>query len=126
MLGVFNTIKIGGKVIYRSNNFTLEREYIYAGEITTCTGDYHADVVGWRYSDMELSYDTLPQSMLNYLLELTGRSVEMEFVGMNGATVTENVIPTVLSGQVTRFTGEDGNTLWSGISLGLRFINAHN
>ena len=52
MIGIFNTITINGHEIYRGNEFTLQREYIYAGEYETCTGKRCADLVGWRYSDL--------------------------------------------------------------------------
>ena len=64
MIGVFNNITINGTEIYRSNGFTLSREWIYAGEIVTCTGKVCADVVGWRYSNLQLQWDNLPQDQL--------------------------------------------------------------
>ena len=46
MIGIFNTIIIDGKEIFRPNAFTLQREQIYSGEIETCTGKRLADRVG--------------------------------------------------------------------------------
>lgn len=125
MIGVFNTITIDGTEIYRGNDFTLEREYIYAGEVVTCTGKYCADVVGWRYSDMSIEWDNLPQSQLLAILALTGRAVDMTFSNEANQTVTETVIPTATKAQVTRITDPDGNVAWSGVGLSLKFINAH-
>ena len=65
MLGIFNSISIDGTEIFRGNNFSLDREWIYAAEIETCTGKRCADVVGWRYSDLQLSWDNLPQDQLH-------------------------------------------------------------
>lgn len=126
MIGVFNSITINGTEIYRGNAFTLQREWIYAGEVVTCTGKVCADVVGWRYSNVTISWDTLPQDQLQDILSLNGEAVDMTFSNERNETVTEKVIPQVISSQVTRFTDPSGNVAWRGITLELRFINAHN
>ena len=126
MLGIFNTITIDGNVIYRGNGFTLQREHIYAGEIETCTGKRCADLVGWRYADTTISWDTLPQGQLAAILALTGAEVNMVFTNEAGNSVTEKVIPKVLTSTATRFTDPQGNSVWKGISLQIQFINAHN
>ena len=126
MLGIFNTITIDGNVIYRGNGFTLQREHIYAGEIETCTGKRCADLVGWRYADMTISWDTLPQDQLADILALTGADVNMVFTNEAGVSVTEKVIPKVLTSTATRFTDPQGNSVWKGINLQIQFINAHN
>lgn len=126
MIGVFNTITINDTEIYRGNSFTLQREWIYAGEIVTCTGKYCADVVGWRYQPITISWDNLPQVQLQALLSLSGESVSMTFSDESNTSVTEQVIPQVISSQATRLTDPNGNIAWTGIELELRFINAHN
>ena len=124
MIGIFNTIIIDEKEIFRPNNFTLQREQIYSGEIETCTGKRLADRVGWRYADLSLGFDTLPQDQLNKLLSLNG-AVEMEFVDEENNTVTEQVILKTSSATATRLT-KDGSAVWSGINAEVQFINAHN
>lgn len=126
MIGVFNTITINGEEIFRGNEFTLSREYIYAGEYETCTGKRVGDIVGWRYADLSLIWDNLPQSQLQKVIGLSGSAVAMTFSNEFNETVTEMVIPTVTTAQVTRLTDPQGNVAWSGIGLTLRFINAHN
>lgn len=126
MLGVFNTITINSATIYRGNDFTLQREWIYAGEYETCTGKRCADLVGWRYSDLTVSWDNLPQSQLNSLLNLTGSEVNMTFSNEKGTSVTEKVIPRVISSQASRFTDVYGAVSWTNISLQLQFTEAHN
>lgn len=126
MIGVFNTITINGTEIYRGNDFTLQRENIYAGEIETCTGKRCADLVGWRYADLTISWDTLPQDQLLSILGLSGEAVAMTFESETGDVVTEQVIPTAITSTATRYTLPDGSALWQGISLGIRFIEAHN
>lgn len=126
MIGVFNTITIDGTEVYRGNDFTLQRENIYAGEIETCTGKRCADLVGWRYADLTVSWDTLPQEQLLSILGLSGEAVAMTFESETGDVVTEQVIPTAITSTATRYTLPDGSALWQGISLGIRFIEAHN
>lgn len=126
MIGVFNTITLNGKEIYRGNNFTLSREWIYAAEIVTCTGKLCADRVGWRYANLSLEWDNLPQDQLREILSLSGESVELTFSNEENESVTEEVIPIVTTSTVTRLTDPHGDVAWSGLKAELRFINAHN
>ena len=126
MSGVFNTISIDNKEIYRGNDFTLQREYIYAGEYVTCTGKRCADVVGWRYSDLTVSWGNLPHGQLEDLLALNGLEVDMTFENENGVSVTEKVIPKIISSQASRLTDPYGRKAWTNISLQLQFTEAHN
>ena len=126
MIGIFNTISIEEVEIFRGNNFSLEREWIYAAEIETCTGKRCADVVGWRYKDLTIQWDNLPQDQLQTILDLDGSEVNMTFNNEQNQSVTEAVIPLVTMAQITRLTDPNGNVAWSGIGLQVRFINAHN
>jgi len=126
MIWTFNTISIDGNEIFRGNDFTLQREFIYAGEYETCTGKRCADVVGWRYGDLTVSWDNLPQNQLEYLLDLSGTEVNMAFSNESGTTVTEKVRPMVLSSQASLYTDPFGVKSWKNISLQLQFTEAHN
>lgn len=125
MIGIFNTIKLNDNEIFRPSDFTLQREQIYAAEYETCSGKRVGDLIGWRYADMTLSFDTLPQAQLDVLLQLSGET-SMKFVDEEGNEVTETVIPKVLAMTATRFTRPDGSAVWRGIGLGVQFIDAHN
>ena len=126
MIGIFNTITIDDNEIFRGNNITLERNWIYAAEIETCTGKRCADVIGWRYNDLTINWDNLPQDQLQALLDLDGSEVDMTFSNEENQSVTETVIPLVMTSQVTRLTDPNGDIAWTGIGLQIRFINAHN
>lgn len=126
MIGVFRTITIDGATIYNGNDFTLSREWIYAAEIETCTGKICADRVGWRYADLSLEWDNLPQEQLQTLLGLSGEAVEMTFTNEENESVSEMVVPTVSTATLTRLTDPYGDVAWSGVKLNVRFINAHN
>jgi hypothetical protein len=57
-IGNYETITIGSSSIFKPNEMELEREDVYAGEYTTCTGRVIADLIGWRYADTEKRYIT--------------------------------------------------------------------
>lgn len=126
MLGVFNTITVNNKVLYRGNDMSLEREWIYAGEYETCNGAIRGDVVGWRFKDMAIEWDTLPQKMLGQIIALSGQAVNMTFVSETEEEITERVIPKASAAEATRFTGPDGFAIWKGVKLELQFVDAHN
>lgn len=127
MSDLFTTISIDNKTIYRGNEFTLEREYIYAGQYETCTGKRIADLVGWRYADLTINWDTLPAAMFEDVLDLTGLAVDFTFSNEKGQSVTEKVIPLLISSQATRFTNPyDGAEIWRDVSLQIQFTEAHN
>lgn len=126
MIGIFNTISIDSEIIYQGNDFTLQREYIYAGEYETCTGKRCADRVGWRYSDLTISWDNLPQDQLEYLLALNGEEVDFTFTNESGTSVTEKVRPSVIASQASILTDPNGVKSWKNISLQLQFTEAHN
>ncbi len=126
MIGIFNSITIDNHEIYRGNDFTLSREFLYAGEVETCTGKRCADLVGWRYADTTIQWDALPDGQLQSILALSGEQVEFTFTNEEDESVTETVIPRALASTATRHTGRDGKAIWKGISLQIQFINAHN
>ena len=124
-MAVFSEIKIDANTIYRPNEFRPEKEYIYAGEYTTCRGALRADIIGWKYADMTLQWGALPDSQLQDLLDLDGTAVTMSWTGQDGTTASETVIPTVNGSTATRFI-HDGESVWSDVQLEIRFIDAHN
>lgn len=126
MILIFNSITIDDNEIFRGNDFALQREYIYAGEYETCTGKRCADRVGWRYSDLTISWDNLPQDQLEYLLALNGEEVDFTFANESGTTVTEKVRPAVIASQASVLTDPYGDKSWKNISLQIQFTEAHN
>ena len=116
-------IQINGEDIYRPREFKLEREDIYKGGYTTCTGKYVADRVGWRYADTTLSWDALPQSMIEVLISMSGEST-LTFTDADGEEYTESVIRSSAVYMQHRHT-VDGVTYWTDVECGVRFIDAH-
>lgn len=124
MKGVFNTIRINSTDILAPNDFQPSREDVYAGEITTCTGKLIADRIGWKYSDMALQWDMLPQADLMVLIGITGQ-FDLVFEDVDGSTVTEAAIPKSKVFTGTRYTDLQGNVIWRDVQFGITFINVH-
>ena len=84
-----------------------------------------ADVIGWRYANMELSWGTLPQFMLQILTGMSGVCT-ITFRDVDGQLVTEEIRPMSQVYIGTRMLGHDGKPLWRDVKLGVSFINVHN
>ena len=125
MIGVFNTIRINSTDILAPNDFQPAREDVYAGEITTCTGKLIADRIGWKYADMSLEWDMLPQADLMVLIGVSGM-FDFTFTDVDGTTVTESAIPKSRVYTGTRYTDQNGNVVWRDVQFGITFVNTHN
>lgn len=122
-LTALDYITIGGAQIYKPPEFAPQMEDIYAGEYTTCTGKTVGDRIGWKWSDMTLQWDALPQDMVDVLVNMTGE-VDLAFDSPLG-TQTEKIIRSSAVQLRNRNTIR-GQTIWRNVSVAIRFINAHN
>lgn len=121
---IYATIQINGSNILRPNGFSPKREDIYAAEITTCTGKTIADLVGWRYADMTLEWDTLPQESLDLLLSMTGEGT-ITFADADGEVHTESIVRTSAISTSTRTINQQGEPVWKDVKVEVRFLHAH-
>lgn len=116
---------INGNQIYRCNEFTPQRQMIIAEEYTSMSGKTIGDLIGWKYADLTLQWDTLPQAMLLHLIDAQKQGqVTFIFDDVEGQH-QEDVIISVNTSKATRFTGIDNLALWSDIEVEVRFVNAH-
>lgn len=122
-LGIYNKIYIDGRPYFRPNDFEIKREDVYAGEYTTCTGKLIADKIGWKYSDLPMKWDILPDEDLVYLTTLTG-AFDLIFRDSDGQH-TETVIRKGFTNTPTRITGPEGSKIWTGIEMEVAFLNTH-
>lgn len=122
-LGIYNKIYINGRPYFRPNDFEIKREDVYAGEYTTCTGKLIADKIGWKYSDLPMKWDILPDEDLVYLTTLTG-SFDITFRDSDGQH-TEQVIRRAFTNTPTRTTGPEGTKIWTGVEMEVSFLNTH-
>ena len=117
------TIVQSGFTLPRPLNFAVQREDIYAGQYTTCTGATRADCIGWKYSDMTWSWDGLKQSDVEKLCGLTGECT-LIFDDPSGDTIEESFIRSSVVSMRCRNKFED-EYWWTGVSCSISFIDSH-
>ena len=117
-------IAIDGSELYRPPTFDPKIKDLYAGEYTTCTGKTVGDKVGWKYDDMTLAWDALPQSMVKVLRARTGEAT-LEFESPSGTIVSEKIVRSSMV-QLRNRNTINGEVYWMNVSVDIRFINAHN
>jgi hypothetical protein len=117
------TILQSSFMLPRPLNFGVQREDIYAGQYTTCTGATRADKIGWKYSDMTWSWDGLKQSDVEKLCGLTGECT-LIFDDPSGDTIEESFIRTSVVSMRCRNKFED-EYWWTGVSCSIKFISSH-
>lgn len=116
-------IIINGEQVHRPLNFAPAQEDIYKGDYTTCTGKRIGDVVGWRYADMTLEWDGLPQNEVDVLINMSGANT-LEFDGLDGEICSEQVLRTSVVALRHRYT-QNGVTFWRNVKVSIQFINSH-
>ena len=119
-----NYIKINGTSIPRPPEFKPQREDVYAGEYMTCTGKLIADKIGWKFADMTMKWDALPQSQVDALIAMTGENT-MIFDDPGSDEHTETVIRDGIVSLRYRFT-MNNSVWWRDVEVGVKFINVHN
>jgi hypothetical protein len=115
--------------IRRPPEFQPKREDVYGAEYTTCTGKYIADRIGWKYSDMTLSWDALPQSEVEALIAMTGECT-ITFDDPSSDEITESVIRSsivYLRHRYTRYNivTKTNEVWWEDVSCDIKFLNTH-
>lgn len=123
MSDALDFILINNVRITRPPEFRPQTEDVYKGDYVTCTGKLIADRIGWKYSDMTLTWDALPQSMVSILNNMSGICT-MRFDDLSGELVTEQIIRTSAVALRHRQT-VNGVTYWKGVTMSIRFINTH-
>lgn len=109
--------------IRKPADFSPQREDVYAGEYTTCTGAIKADRIGWKYSDMTLHWDALSEDDVAILVAL-GAGDTLDFDDLDGTTASENIIRTSIVGLRHRYT-INSKVWWKDVSVDVRFIDVH-
>lgn len=117
-------IYINGTAIPKPPDFTLEREDIYQAEYTSMSGKHIADRVGWKYADMQLQWDALPQTYIDILINLSGQFT-LGFHNENNTYIEEAVIRVGAVALPLRYQYR-GAYWWKEPAFTVRFLNAHN
>lgn len=123
-MSIFTYIQINGTNIIRPNDFAPQKEQVYAGEITTHSGKTIADLIGWRWSDLEMKWDILPQSQMRFLAGLSGENT-ITFTDAVGESHTEKFRLISHVSTNTRVTRPDGSQIWKDVTLSISFIETH-
>ena len=116
-------IIINGEQIPRPPKFSPAREDIYKGDYVTCTGKTIADKIGWKYSDMSLEWDALPQQMVDVLVNMSGVNT-IVFDDLDGELVSEQIVRTSAVALRHRYT-QGGVTIWKKVKVEIKFIGSH-
>lgn len=109
--------------VRKPKDFAPQREDVYAGEYTTCTGALIADRIGWRYADLSLTWDALPQDEVDILLGITSGNT-LTWDDIDGTTITEDIIRVSVVGLKHRYSVRN-TTWWRNVTMEVRFINVH-
>ena len=116
-------IIINGERIYRPVNFAPAQEDLYKGDYTTCTGKRIRDRIGWKYSDMTLEWDALPQPMVDVLIGMSG-ICSLVFDCLDGEVCEEQIVRDSVVGLRHRYT-QEGVTYWRDVKVSISFIGSH-
>lgn len=116
-------IIINGVQIPRPPKFGPAREDIYKGNYVTCTGKTIADRIGWKYSDMSLEWDGLPQQAVDVLVNMNGVN-SIVFDDLDGEIVEEQIVRTSAVALRHRYT-LGGVVIWKKVKVEIKFIGSH-
>lgn len=116
-------IIINGEQIPRPPKFSSTRSDIYKGDYVTCTGKTIADKIGWKYADMSLEWDALPQQMVDVLVNMSGVNT-IVFDDLDGELVEEQIVRTSAVALRHRYT-QGGVTIWKKVKVDIKFIGSH-
>lgn len=122
MLSEYDKIILDGAEFPRPVGFSPQREDVYAGEITTMTGKTLKDLVGWKYSDIDLSWSILPQEDVENLIKLSGEFY-LDFDDAEG-TQSEKVSRESTVSMRHRYT-INGKYYWKDVSIKIKFLDVH-
>lgn len=116
-------IIINGEQIPRPPKFSPTRSDIYKGDYVTCTGKTIADKIGWKYADMSLEWDALPQQAVDVLVNMSGVNT-IVFDDLDGELVEEQIVRTSAVALRHRYT-QGGVTIWKKVKVDIKFIGSH-
>lgn len=116
-------IIINGEQIPRPPKFSPAREDIYKGNYVTCTGKTIADRIGWKYSDMSLEWDGLPQQAVDVLVNMHGVNT-IVFDDLDGEIVEEQIVRSSAVALRHRYT-LGGVVIWKKVKVEIKFIGSH-
>lgn len=103
--------------------FRVEREDIYAGEYVSQTGKQFADVVGWRYAPITLTWEVLQDAELQAILS-AGNAFNVTFIDPEKGEVTTAAKRTRIGATHKRRYWKE-QVAWLDFSMEVIFIDAY-
>lgn len=118
----YDFITINGTDFPRPVKFAPQREDVIVSKITTMTGKILGDRIGWKFSDLTLSWDMLPQSLVEELTSIQGTAI-ISFDDVDGEYTEEANRQSVVQMRHRYTIG--GVYYWKNVSVDFEFVNAH-
>ena len=118
-------MNINGYDIPYPNDFSPSKVPNVVNEMVTLTGKVVADVNGWRYGDVTLSWDTLLDADLqNLMAAISDPWFTVTFKDIDGA---EHTVNAVLKGRANVKTPifYNGATVWKDVTVPLSFPDCY-
>ena len=118
-------VNINGQDVPYPNDFTMQKIPNIVNEITTLTGKSIADINGWKYADVTLTWDTLLDEDLQNLLSAIGdNEFVFSFYDIDG---TSHSVNAVFRGRANVKTPlfNRGVTVWKDVSIQLSFPDCY-
>ena len=118
-------LTINGYQVPYSNDLQLQKVPNIVNEMTTLTGKVVADINGWKYADVTLTWGTLlDQDLQNLLTAISANAFLIEFTDIDGSTHSINAI---LKGRANIKTPlfHNGQTVWRDVSISLSFPDCY-
>ena len=118
-------LTINGYQVPYSNDLQLQKVPNIVNEMTTLTGKVVADINGWKYADVALTWGTLlDQDLQNLLTAISTNTFLIEFTDIDGSTHSINA---VLKGRANIKTPlfHNGQTVWRDVSISLSFPDCY-
>lgn len=128
-MAVMRNILINGKAYPHPKDFAMQSVPNIVSSITTMSGKNLADVNGWVYSDVTLSWEWIDAAVLVDLINDTDPiqgTFDFTFDDMkSGTRKTIKAIRTGVGGQKLAAITPDGKVQWTGIQMSLSFPDCY-
>lgn len=118
-------LKIGSRYLPYPNGFRPKHELVKAATLVAADGTTYADVVGWKYANMEFKWDSLTDEQLQDLIYTTSANVQslMMFKDPFTPDGSKRVYAVRVSAIATktRLKRMDGTIVWKDVTCEFEF-----
>lgn len=121
-------LKVNGIRVPYSNDFTMSKVPNVTNETVTLSGKTIWDYSGWKYENVDLSWDYLKHEEYLQLLEATNPmngTFNLTFINENEQEETVTAYRLKAGRTKTQLKGTNGEIIWTGITLTLAFPDCY-